>query len=87
MQKRQPDSEIVIGLSLDGLEEKLDRLRGEPGNWQQVWKTFEQIRELGGKISIKVTTVISNMNFGEILPLMRQVLRHGADFLRHPSAR
>ena len=80
MQRLQPDSEIVIGLSLDGMEATHDRLRGEPGNYQQVWKTFEKIRELGGKISIKITTVISNMNFGEILPLMREVLEHRADF-------
>ena len=77
---RQSESDVLIGLSLDGLEETHDRLRGHPGNWNQVWETYERIRELDPRISIKFTTVLSNMNFHEILPLMKVVSERSPDF-------
>src|SRR5262245_42664322 len=80
IRRRRPDAEVLIGLSLDGLETTHDRLRQQPGNYQQVWKTFAALRKLDASINIKITTVITNKNLEEILPLMRVVREHEADF-------
>ena len=80
MRAEQPDVELLIGLSLDGLETTHDRLRGHPGNYGQVWKAFDAIRALDPAISIKVTTVITNKSLPDVLPLMRVVKDRGADF-------
>lgn len=76
----QPRAEIIIGLSLDGLAASHDRLRGEPGSFEQVWGTYDAIRALDPEIKIKITTVITNKNVDEILPVMRVVKEHQADF-------
>ena len=80
LRRRRPETEVLIGLSLDGLEDTHDRLRGAPGNYRQVWDTYDAIRTLDPKINIKITTVITNKNFAEILPLMHVVRDHRADF-------
>jgi MoaA/NifB/PqqE/SkfB family radical SAM enzyme len=77
--KRNNDAEIVIGLSLDGLRDMHDLIRGTEGNWDQVWGTYEKLRALGG-LSIKITTVINTLNYDEILPLMDEVKQRGVDF-------
>ncbi len=77
--KRRHDAELIIGLSLDGLENTHDKIRGSTGNWSQVWHTYDRLRSIGG-VSIKVITVINNQNVGEIIPLMHEVRRRGVDF-------
>jgi len=77
--KALTNAEIAVSLSLDGLEAKHDRIRHHPGSWAQVWSTFEQLKQLGG-ISIKINSVLSQENAGEILELMREVRRHEPDF-------
>ena len=71
--------EIIIGLSLDGLRDTHDEIRGQTGNYDQVWSTYDRLRDLGG-LSIKITTVLNTRNYDEILPLMREVKSHGVDF-------
>lgn len=77
--KAKTDAEIIIGLSLDGLQEMHDGIRGHAGNWDQVWSTYDRIRDLGG-ISIKITTVLNTLNYDEILPLMDLVKERQVDF-------
>ena len=73
------DREILIGLSLDGLEKGHNLLRGQEDSWNQVWASYEALRKLGG-VSIKICTVIQNRNVEEIIPLMEEVQRRGVDF-------
>ena len=77
--KERTDREIIIGLSLDGLQETHDKIRKVPGSFEQVWEAYDALRELGG-INIKIITVICRNNFNEILPLMEQVHAKGVDF-------
>ncbi len=77
--RRRTDAEIAVSLSLDGLQETHERIRKEPGNWEQVWRTVERLRKLGG-ISIKINTVVTNHNVEELLPLMRLVRDRKPDF-------
>jgi len=78
MQKRI-DGEVAISFSLDGLESTHEEIRKAPGNWNQVWDTFEKLRELGG-INIKINTCLHQGNVDEILPLMKEVRARKPDF-------
>lgn len=77
--RRTSTANLVIGLSLDGLKETHDSTRNAPGNWSQVWSTFEQLRRVDG-LSVKINTVLTRENRDEILPLMEEVRRRGPDF-------
>jgi len=77
--KRLTDAEITVSLSLDGLEETHERVRGEKGSWDQVWSTFERLRDLD-ECSVKINTVITNDNKGELIDLMREVRHREPDF-------
>jgi MoaA/NifB/PqqE/SkfB family radical SAM enzyme len=77
--KELTKAEIAVSLSLDGLRDKHDQIRHHPGSWDQVWETFERLRQLGG-ISVKINTVLSQENASEILDLMREVRRREPDF-------
>ena len=78
--KRLVSSEITISLSLDGLPETHEKIRGHEGNWDEVWGTFEKIRSSIGGVSIKINTVITTSNVQEIIPLMKEVRRRNPDF-------
>lgn len=76
---RTSSASPVVSLSLDGLQATHDRVRNAPGNWDQVWSTFERLRAIDG-LSVKVNTVLTRDNAPEILELMREVRRRGPDF-------
>lgn len=71
--------EIIIGLSLDGLEKQHNLIRKENDSWNQVWDAYRALRDLGG-VSIKICTVINNKNIDDIIPLMEEVQKRGVDF-------
>jgi MoaA/NifB/PqqE/SkfB family radical SAM enzyme len=77
--RKLTDAEITVSLSLDGLKDTHERIRGAKGNWDQVWSTFERLRALGG-FSVKINTVITNENKNELLDLMREVRHREPDF-------
>ena len=77
--RSRSDRAINIGLSLDGLRETHDELRGKPGSYDQVWEAFAAVRQLKD-VAVKISTVLNNRNYPEILDLMEEVHRHGADF-------
>jgi len=81
--KSQSSREIIIGLSLDGLEKQHNLIRKENDSWNQVWDAYRALRELFPKfsgVSIKVCTVINNKNIADIIPLMEEVQKRGVDF-------
>ena len=73
------DREIIISLSLDGLEETHNRIRGEADSWNQVWSTFERLRRIDG-LSVKILTVLQDGNADEIIPLMHEVRKRDPDY-------
>ena len=80
IRRRKPGTEILIGLSIDGLAATHDRMRGAPGSYDQVWTAFEAIRAFDPKINIKITTVVTNKTVDDVLPLMDIVVARKADF-------
>ena len=63
------DCELVMNLSLDGLGEVHDKIRGVPGNFERFLETYAELaelRETQSKLSLKVATVINSANFDHI---------------------
>lgn len=60
---------LCLNLSLDGLEKTHEKIRGVKGGFNQVLETFQRlkkIKEKNQRLSLKVSTVISNQNFAEL---------------------
>ncbi len=77
--REKTGAEVIVGLSIDGMRDTHDRIRKEPGSYDQVWDAYAALREIEG-VSIKVCTVINTVNFRELLPLMEEVQQRGVDF-------
>jgi MoaA/NifB/PqqE/SkfB family radical SAM enzyme len=58
-----PQTTFGINLSLDGLEQSHDAIRGVPGNWQRAMRTWQALRSLAlPNLLCNVHTVISRFN-------------------------
>jgi len=56
-------SQIIVNLSIDGVEEEHDNIRGVPGNYKKVTKTYNELKALDlHNLSIGIHTVISKLN-------------------------
>jgi MoaA/NifB/PqqE/SkfB family radical SAM enzyme len=65
-----PDSEIIVNLSLDGVGEKHDQIRGVPGNFERFKISYQALRELNcPNLTIGVHSVISRFNLDHITEL------------------
>jgi len=78
-----PEAELNIVVSLDGMEETHDYIRGVPGNWQKTLETIEALKKLQKKyqrLSINICTVLNNRNEAEIPELLEFVKNLGVNF-------
>jgi len=56
-------SQIIINLSIDGIEEQHDEIRNVPGNYKKVINTYKKLKKLNiDNLSIGIHTVISKLN-------------------------
>ncbi len=65
MCRKAAGSEIGINLSLDGVGEEHDDLRGVPGNWRRAMETWQRLKELQRRhrnLVLTVHTVVSRFN-------------------------
>src|SRR5438128_1856645 len=63
-----PTSEVIVNLSLDGVGEKHDIVRGVKGNFERAMRTYAGLKALKGRyknFTLGVHTVISNFNVAE----------------------
>src|SRR6202165_1739891 len=66
--KAAPTSDVIINLSLDGIGEKHDIVRGVKGNFERAMRTYAGLKALRGRyknFTLGVHTVISNFNVDE----------------------
>ena len=62
-----PDSRIIVNLSLDGVGEKHDRIRGVPGNFDRLLSTYRGLRALRSpNLTVGIHSVISKHNVGDM---------------------
>ena len=76
-----PTSDVIINLSLDGIGEKHDIIRGVKGNFARAMRTYAGLKALKGRyknFSLGIHTVISNFNvheFDSIYAFVRDELK------------
>ena len=71
--KACPESSISIVLSLDAVGKLHDDMRGVPGTFDKVLSVFESLKELREKqprLTLKLETVVSDANVGQIAELI-----------------
>jgi radical SAM protein with 4Fe4S-binding SPASM domain len=56
----------TISVSIDGLPETHDRLRGLPGGWKRAMQGIQNLIDEGGFRAIQVTTVLNHQNMQEL---------------------
>lgn len=77
-----PESQIIINLSLDGVGEKHDFIRGVAGNFEKFEERLEQLlalRERFPNLTVGIHSVISVFSVGHIDELIEYANRSGAD--------
>ncbi|MEM7535722.1 MAG: radical SAM protein [Chloroflexota bacterium] len=60
-----PTSSIGINLSLDGIEDEHDDIRGVEGNWKlsmETWKLLKELQQTHSNLVLTVHTVVSRFN-------------------------
>ncbi|OQA40429.1 MAG: Antilisterial bacteriocin subtilosin biosynthesis protein AlbA [Chloroflexi bacterium ADurb.Bin325] len=60
-----PGSQIGLNLSLDGVGEEHDDIRGVPGNWERsmaTWKALKELQKTQRNLILTVHTVVSRFN-------------------------
>jgi MoaA/NifB/PqqE/SkfB family radical SAM enzyme len=74
--REAPRSKIIINLSLDGVGEEHDRLRGVPGNYARLRASYDGLRKLSvPNLTVGIHSVVSQHNIGNFIPL-REHVRH-----------
>ncbi len=61
-------AQVIVNLSLDGLGEEHDRIRGVPGNWDRAMRTLEGLRTYKKRPNfvLGIHSVVSRFNVGRI---------------------
>jgi MoaA/NifB/PqqE/SkfB family radical SAM enzyme len=73
-----PDSEVIVNLSLDGVGQKHDEVRGVKGNFERAMRTYAVLKDLKTRyknFTLGVHTVISNFNIDSFAELCEFVQR------------
>jgi MoaA/NifB/PqqE/SkfB family radical SAM enzyme len=64
------DSQIIINLSLDGVGERHDRIRGVPGSFEKFEKSYQALKRLRRpNLSVGIHSVISTFNVDDVASL------------------
>lgn len=67
--KRCPSTQIVVNLSLDHVDEKHDWIRGVPGNYEKLRKTYANLIALGSRydnLTVNVHTCLCSYNVDDL---------------------
>ena len=75
-----PDTQIIINLSLDGIEEKHDQIRCVKNNYEKTMKTYKALRQLDyPNFELGIHTVISRFNVDKIPEIYKHFQTFQAD--------
>jgi MoaA/NifB/PqqE/SkfB family radical SAM enzyme len=77
-----PDSQLIINLSLDGVGEKHDQIRGVPGNFEKAEERLRQyfeLREAFPNLTVGIHSVISVFSVGHLDELIEYADQSRAD--------
>jgi MoaA/NifB/PqqE/SkfB family radical SAM enzyme len=82
MLEKKFDTNLTINLSLDGVREKHDKIRGIPGNFERVLDTYNRLSKLRDefpRLQIGIHTVISKFNISDAINVYTFAKTLGAD--------
>jgi MoaA/NifB/PqqE/SkfB family radical SAM enzyme len=72
--REAPRAQVVINLSLDGVGEQHDQIRGVPGNYAKLRETYAGLRAIDApNLTIGIHSVISQLNAEHFIPLHQHV--------------
>lgn len=77
-----PDSQLIINLSLDGVGEKHDQIRGVPGNFAKFERNLHALLELRDSLpnlALGIHTVVSVFSVGHLTEVMEYAGTTGVD--------
>ncbi len=76
-----PQAQVIINLSLDGLEGEHDAIRGIPGNWSRAMRTLEGLRALKRypNLVLGIHTVVSRFNVARLPEIVQGLMALGPD--------
>jgi MoaA/NifB/PqqE/SkfB family radical SAM enzyme len=79
--KAAPLAQVIINLSLDGLEAEHDDIRGLGGNWERAMRTLEGLRPLKRypNFVLGIHTVVSRFNVSRLPEIARGLVALGPD--------
>jgi MoaA/NifB/PqqE/SkfB family radical SAM enzyme len=80
--KSCPASQLIINLSLDGIQERHDFIRGIPGNFEKFEQRLEQLLALRKQLpnlTVGIHSVVSVFNVGRLDELISYADQSGAD--------
>jgi MoaA/NifB/PqqE/SkfB family radical SAM enzyme len=67
-------ADIVVNVSIDGIGDEHDEIRGIPGNYERVLETFHKLKELKrDNLAVGIHTVISRFNVSRIPEIYGQL--------------
>jgi MoaA/NifB/PqqE/SkfB family radical SAM enzyme len=70
-----PKSQVIINVSLDGIDTEHDNIRNVPGNFKKAVTTFKKLKSLGSKnLSVGIHTVISQFNVGNFTSIASNLM-------------
>lgn len=72
-----PKSEVVINLSLDGIGDEHDEIRGYPGSWVRAQQTYKELKKLKkySNLTIGIHTVISKFNVERFPDIYKELIK------------
>jgi len=78
--KACPKAQIIINLSIDGIDEQHDQIRNVPGNFKKVISTFHKLKALPLKnLSVGIHTVISKFNVDSFASIANTLMQMHPD--------
>lgn len=74
--KACPKAQIIINVSIDGIENQHDEIRGVPGNYKKAVATFQRLKALKlPNLSVGIHTVISRFNVESFASIATELMR------------
>ncbi|MDD4223016.1 MAG: radical SAM protein [Candidatus Cloacimonetes bacterium] len=71
-----PKAQVIVNVSLDGIEEQHDEIRKVPGNYKKALATFQKLKALQiPNLAVGIHTVISQLNVEAFPAIANELLR------------
>jgi MoaA/NifB/PqqE/SkfB family radical SAM enzyme len=75
-----PDTQIIINLSIDGIEDKHDYIRNKAGSFAKVLETYYRLKSIDNdNLSLGINTTVSKFNIDNLSEIINYCIQLGPD--------